>query len=78
MIAQYPWPRRGHYVERTIPILGVPLKTYNYEFARDTSRSGEALFLLQAEFFPEYVPVYGIDEQGREVEIVYLSENTLA
>ena len=50
-IAADPLPRFGRYVERVIPIAGLPMRTYLYEITEETSISGETLFAFVAEFF---------------------------
>lgn len=74
-IAIDPRPRFGLYVDRVVQIQGVPMRTWIYEIAKETSISGEDIFVFSGDFFPEYAPLYVVDEEQREVVIVYLREN---
>jgi hypothetical protein len=71
-IAIDPFPRFGLYVERVLPIPPLPMRTYVYEITEETSVSGEKMFVLVAEFFPEYAPVYVVNHDESEVDIFYL------
>jgi hypothetical protein len=77
-IAVDPYPRFGSYVESIVPIRGFPLRTYLYEITREVSVSGEEMYVFTAEFFPEYLPLYVIDEGRLIVRIIYLRENRRA
>jgi hypothetical protein len=77
-IAANPYPRFGLYVDRPIPIRGFPMRTWVYEIAQETSISGEIVFVFTGDFFPEYAPVYVVDETREEVVILYLRENRRA
>lgn len=48
------------------------MRTYVYEITEETSVSGEKMFVLVAEFFPEYAPVYVVNHDESEVDIFYL------
>jgi len=74
-IAADPFPRFGLYVERVIPIAPFPMRTYLYEITEETSISEEKMLVFVAEFFPEYSPVYVVDEAEDEVVIFYLRPN---
>jgi hypothetical protein len=73
-----PYPRFGLYVDRLIPILGFPMRTWVYEIAQDTSISGEVVFVFTGDFFPEYAPVYVVNEDLEKVVMIYLRENRRA
>jgi hypothetical protein len=75
-IACDPLPRFGTYVDRVIPILGFPMRSWIYEIAEEANRvSGETVFVFTGDFFPEYAPVYVVDEGARTVIMLYLREN---
>lgn len=42
---------------------------------RKTSISGQAVFVFSAEFFPDYAPIYEMDEDKREIIVLYLRDN---
>ena len=71
-IALDPFPRFGLYVERVLPLPPLPMRTYVYEITEETSVSGERMFVLVAEFFPEFAPVYVVNQDDSQVEIFYL------
>jgi hypothetical protein len=71
-ISANPFPRIGYYVERVIPIPPLPMRTYLYWISEETSVSGERFYALEAEFFPEYSPLYVVNESDSEVGIFYL------
>ncbi len=76
-ISLNPFPRVGIYIERIAPIYGLRMRTYSYEIASEERLSGEVVFILAAEFFPWYLPVYVVNEDANEVAIIYLRENHL-
>lgn len=79
VIANDPHPRFGTYVDRVIPILGFPLRSWIYEIAQETNRlSGETVFVFTGDFFPEYAPVYIVNESSKVVIMLYLRENRRA
>jgi hypothetical protein len=49
-----------------------------YEIAAETSISDEELYVFTGDFLPEFAPVYVIDEDQREVVIIYLRQNRRA
>jgi len=51
------------------------MRTYLYEITEETSVSGERMFIFVAEFFPEYSPLYVVNEAESEVDIFYLRKN---
>ena len=69
-----PYPHFGFYVDRAIPILGFPMRTWIYDIAQETSISGESVYVFTAEFFPEYATVYVIDEGTKEIVVLFLRE----
>ena len=73
-IASNPLPRSAFYVERIVPILNFPMRTYLYEITEETSISGEQMLVFVAEFFPEHSIVYVMDEDAREVRVIYLRQ----
>jgi hypothetical protein len=73
-----PYARFGLYVDRLIPILGFPMTTYVYEIVRETSISEEEIFVFTGDFFPEYSPVYVIDESEKRVLVIHLRDNRRA
>jgi len=75
LIGENPRPRFAGWVERRIPILDFPVRTFNYEISQETSIAGETIFIFLAEFLPDWCPVYVVDDVAKEVEIVYLREN---
>ncbi len=77
-IAANPYPRFGYYVDRPVDIPGIPMRTWLYEITQETSISGEILLVFTAEFFPEYAPVYVVNEEARAVAILVLRENRRA
>lgn len=78
-IAADPHPRFGTHVDRVIPIVGFPMRTWVYEIVEETNRlSGEIVFVFTADFFPEYAPVYAIDEGSRTVIMLFLRDNRRA
>ncbi len=77
-IASNPYSRFGVYVDRTIPIFGFPMRTWVYEIAQETSISGEPIYVFYGEFFPEYAPVYVVDERANEVVVLFLRANRRA
>ena len=72
-----PRPRQGYFLERVSSLGNSTLKTYLYEITEEVSISGEKLYVLTAEFFPFYIPVYRLNESARNVVIIYLRENHL-
>ena len=74
-IAANPYPRSAYYVDRPIDIAGIPMRTWLYEITQETSVSGEIILVFTAEFFPEYAPVYVVNEEARVVAIIFLREN---
>jgi hypothetical protein len=75
-IARDPHPRFGTYVDRVIPILGFPMRSWIYEIAAEANRvSGETVFVFTGDFFPEYAPVYVVNEGASTVIVLYLREN---
>jgi hypothetical protein len=77
-IATDPRARFGAYVEPAIPLNRVPMRTWVYEIAAETSISDEELYVFTGDFLPEFAPVYVIDEDQREVVIIYLRQNRRA
>ncbi len=73
-----PYPRFGVYVGRLIPILDFPMKTWTYEIAQETSISEQVVFVFTGDFFPEYAPVYLINEDAKEVIMLFLRKNDRA
>jgi hypothetical protein len=74
-----PHPRFGTYVDRVIPILGFLMRSWIYEIAQETNRlSGEMVFVFTGDFFPEYAPVYILNEGSKLVIMLYLRENRRA
>ena len=75
-IAADPHPRFGRYVDRAIPILGFPMRTWVYEIEKDTNRlSGETVLVFTGDFFPEYAPVYIVNEEAAVVVMLFLRDN---
>ncbi|MEX2246325.1 MAG: hypothetical protein WEC75_06530 [Dehalococcoidia bacterium] len=72
LIAEDPLPRFAQYSERLVPIRGFPWRTYNYEITGQESVSGERILFFTAEFLPEYIPVYILNEQDREAHVFSL------
>ncbi len=54
------------------------MRTWVYEIAQDTSISGEVVFVFTGDFFPEYAPVYVVNEDLEKVVMIYLRENRRA
>ncbi len=77
-IAADPHPRLGYYVDRAIPLAGITMRTWLYEITKETSVSDEILLVFTAEFFPEYAPVYVVNEEAHAVAIIFLRENRRA
>ena len=77
-IAVDPYPRYGFYVDRAIPIPGFPLRTWLYDITEEESYAGDVVYVLNAEFFSEYAPVYIVDEREHEILILFLRENRRA
>jgi hypothetical protein len=77
-IALDPFPRYGFYVDRAIPIPGFTFRTWLYDITEETSVSGEVVNVFNAEFFPDYAPVYIVDEAVNEVLLLFLRENRRA
>jgi hypothetical protein len=73
-----PYPRFGFFVDRLIPILDFPMKTWIYEISQETSISEQVVFVFTGDFFPEYAPVYLIDEDAKKVIMLFLRENDRA
>ncbi len=71
-ISANPFPRIGYYVERVIPIPPLPMRTYLYWISEETSVSGERFFVFTSEFFPQFAPLYVVNETDGEVGIFYL------
>lgn len=71
-----PRPRQGYYLEQ---VRGVRprVRTYLYEITEMISISGDKIYIMVAEFFPFYIPVYRLDEAARRVVIIFLRENHL-
>ncbi len=77
-IVSDPYPRLGYYVDQAVAIRGVTMRTWLYEITADTSISGDRLLVFTAEFFPEYAPVYTVNEDAQEIVMIYLRENRRA
>jgi hypothetical protein len=54
------------------------MRTWVYEIAQETSISGDILLVFTGDFFPEDAPVYVVNEDAREVVILFLRENRRA
>lgn len=54
------------------------MRTWLYEITQETTISGDPLMIFTAEFFPEYAPVYMINEETRVVAVLFLRENRRA
>ncbi len=78
-ISTDPHRRFGIYVDRVIPILGFPMRTWIYEIVQEVnSFSGQTVFVFTGDFFPEYAPVYIVDEKAAVVIMLFLRENRRA
>jgi hypothetical protein len=73
LIAKDPFERWGQYVERPVPILGLPSVTHNFWITQHSSAGGERTFVFTAEYF-DWRPVYVVDEGAREVGIISVRE----
>ena len=74
-----PHPRFGTYVDRVIPILGFPMRTWIYEIAQEThSLSGQTVFVFTGDFFPEFAPVYLVNEASKVLIVLFLRANRRA
>jgi hypothetical protein len=51
------------------------LTTYLYEIRRETSISGEPLYVLIAEIFPWLLPVYAVAEDANAILMLFLRDN---
>jgi hypothetical protein len=51
------------------------MKTWVYEIVEDTSISEQVIFVFTGDFFPDYAPVYLIDEPAKNVIVLFLRKN---
>ena len=54
------------------------MRIWVYEIAHETTISREDVFVFTGDFFPEYAPVYVVNETEKEVVMIYLRENRRA
>jgi hypothetical protein len=73
-IAADPFPRFGVYVD-SLPIPGFPARTFIYEIREEISEQGQRYYSFLADFFPEHVLVYLVNERDMIVRIFYLRRN---
>ena len=75
-VAANPHARFGYYVDRGVG--GLPMRTWVYEIAEEVSISGLVVQAFTGDFFPEYAPVYTINEKEQVVIMLFLRENDRA
>jgi hypothetical protein len=75
IISSNPFPRHGAYTETVTDSSTSPLTTYLYEIRRETSISGEPLYVLIAEIFPWLLPVYAVAEDANAILMLFLRDN---
>jgi hypothetical protein len=73
LVAEDPSARSGQYVERLIPVQGMPLHTYIYWIIQSESAGAERIFTFTAEFFDRR-PVYLVNEDAAEILVISIRD----